>query len=299
MLITKVKKIYWIIGILVFILVAGFIAVQITKQQIKRITQSETERITKEIIEKRVGDVTQAEIEKLTQEEIDRITEERTKIIMNQIFGENPKVVNVHQYTWAGHTFETGVLSTSQYKTDGNEDVKFTDNGFYAPSYSLPRSRLLDASMNQKIKVNIAGTFEGKMESPNTDCKGSCMTTEIYHFSEFGIYMIDESGNRQGMRVLGTRHNIIQGNIRSEYNFTELMVENTGDEIIVTDSTGFEIRYSMDFNYVTTKGIGKEENKGRFTYGLLNPNQKWFLGINCHVNGEGYCRLNITEIQVV
>ena len=291
------RKIFWVVGILVFLLVAGFIAVQITKQQIKRITQKETERITKEIIEKKVKNVTQDEIERVTQEEIDRITEERTKQIMNQIFWGKPEVVNVQQFTWAGHNFETGVLSTSQYKTDGNKDVEFTDNGFYAPSYSLPRSKLLDVNMNQKIKVRISGTFEGKMESPNTDCTGYCITTEKYHFSEFGIYMIDESGNRQGMRVLGTRHNIIQGNTRNEYNFTELTVEKTGEEIIVTDSTGFKISYSKDFNYVTTDA-GKELNRGG-DYGKLNQDQKWFLGINCHVNGEGNCRLNITEIQVI
>lgn len=54
-MIIKVKKIFWIVGILVFILIAGFIAVEVTKYQIKRITQRETERVTKEIIEKRVG----------------------------------------------------------------------------------------------------------------------------------------------------------------------------------------------------------------------------------------------------
>lgn len=73
------KKIFWIVGILVFILIAGFIAVEITKYQIKRITQRETERITKEI----VGE----ETERITQEEIDRITKERTREITNQILG--------------------------------------------------------------------------------------------------------------------------------------------------------------------------------------------------------------------
>lgn len=242
--------------------------------------------------------MTQEEIDKLTEEEIDSITEERTKQIMNQIFGGKPEVVNVQQVTWAGHAFETGVLSTSQYKTDGNKDVKFTDTGFYAPSYSLPRSRLLDVNLNQKAKVKITADFEGEIKSMNEGCTGYCITTERYHFSEFGVYMIDESGNRQGMRVLGTRHNIIQGNNKDKYNFTELTVENTGSEIIVTDSTGYKISYSRDFNYVATEA-GREENRGKYTYGLLNQDQKWFLGINCHVNGEGYCKLEVKEIQVI
>lgn len=300
---TEVKKVLWIVGILVFILVASFIAVEITKQQIKRITKSETERITREVIKARTANLTQEEIERQTQEEIDRITEERTREITNQILGGNSKSIqNLHQVTWAGHEFEVAYLDTSQYQTTGNKDIKFTDSGWYAPSYSLPRSRLLDANLNQKAKVRITADFEGEMKSTNEGCTGYCITTERYHFSEFGIYMIDESGNRQGMRVLGTRHNIVQGNNKDKYKFTELTVENNGDEIIVTDSTGFEIRYSRDFYYVTTKDGGKEKNQGRFTYspsGTLNTNQKWFLGINCHVNGEGYCKLDVKEIQVI
>ena len=296
------KKIFWIAGILVFILVAGFIAVQITKQQIKRITQKETERFTKELIEKRIGDTTHEEIKKLTQEEIDKISEERTKQIMNQILGGKPEVVNVQQVNWAGHTFETGVLSTSQYKTDGNKDVKFTDKGFYAPSYSLPRSKLLDVNINQKTKVKITADFEGEMKSSNEGCTGYCITTESYHFSEFGLYLIDESGNKMGMRVLGTRHNIARGNDKTEYKFTGFEIENTEGEIMLTDSTGFKINYSEDFAYVTSPGAGKEMNNGRYTYspsGSLNPSEKWFLGINCHVNGVGYCKLEIKEIQII
>ena len=85
--------------------------------------------------------------------------------------------------------------------------------------------------------------FEGEMKSANESCTGACITTEKYHFSEFGIYMIDESGNRQGMRVLGTRHNVVQGNNKDKYKFTGLTVENTGSEIVVTDSTGYQIKY--------------------------------------------------------
>ncbi|MBI3535306.1 MAG: hypothetical protein HY072_07455, partial [Deltaproteobacteria bacterium] len=125
--------------------------------------------------------------------------------LFRHLAGKAARVVNIKKLTWAGHEFETGVLSTGQYKTDGNKDVKFTESGFYAPSYALPRSKLMDVNLNEKVKVKIAGTFEGQMDSPNTDCTGFCMTKEKYHFSEFGIYLIDESGNRQGIGGVGTR----------------------------------------------------------------------------------------------
>lgn len=214
------------------------------------------------------------------------------------LLGKAAKEVNIKQVTWAGHKFERGILSTGQYKTDGNKDVKFTNSGFSAPSYSLPRSKLLDVDLNQKIKINVLGTFEGGMESPNEGCTGGCITTERYHFSEFGIYIIDESGNRQGMRVLGTRENIVRGNSRSKYLFTELTIENTGSEIVVSDSSGFKLAYSPDFKYVTS-GNSTEENNGTGNYNKLDIKKKWFLGINCHVNGVGYCKLDIKEIQTV
>ncbi|TSC84096.1 MAG: hypothetical protein G01um101417_365 [Parcubacteria group bacterium Gr01-1014_17] len=208
--------------------------------------------------------------------------------------GLNAKVVNVQKRTWGGYVFETGVLKTRQYRTDGNKTIQFTDTGWYAPSFSMPRSKLLDVNLNQKNKVRIIGTFEGKMESPNTDCTGHCMTTERYHFSEFAIYLIDENGHKQGMRVLGTRNNVTRGNNRSKYKFTELAVENTGKEIIVIDNTGDSLAYSMNFKQVTAEG-STEPNRGG-NYGTLNPNQKWVLGINCHVNGEGYCKLDIRDV---
>lgn len=214
---------------------------------------------------------------------------------LKSLAGKNAKVVNKRTLTWGGHLFETGVLKTLQYKTDGNSKIKFTDTGWYAPSFAMPRSTLLDVNLNQKNKVRIIGTFEGKLESQNPKCTGYCIMTERHHFSEFGIYLVDESGNRQGMRVLGTRHNVVQGNIRKTYKFTGLTVENTGEDIVVTDSTGYVISYSADLKYVSGHEGKREENKGG-NYGTLNPKQKWMLGINCHVNGEGYCKLDIQDV---
>lgn len=206
------------------------------------------------------------------------------------------KLKNVEQVTWAGHRFERAVLNTNQYKTSGNKAVTFTDSGWHAPSYSMPRSRMLDVNLNQKVRVKVTGTFEGESTSSNENCTGRCITTEKYHFSEFAIYVGDESGNRQGVMNLGTRDNVIRGNSRRTYTFTSLTVENTGNEIMLTDSNGFTLSYTPDFKYVTAHGT-KEENRGGH-YGTLNKNQKWFLGINCHVNTDGYCKLHITDIRV-
>lgn len=204
---------------------------------------------------------------------------------------------DAHKVNWAGHEFEVAYLDNYQYKHSGNRNIKFIENGWYAPSYSLPRSKLLDVNLNQKIKIKIKADFEGEMKSTNENCINNCILTGDYQFIESGIYMIDESGNKQGMRLLGTRENIVQGNIRDKYHFTELTIENTGDEIIVTDDTGFKISYSRDFKSVST-GSGKEQNTGGGYYKTLNPNQKWVLGINCHVNAEGYCKLKVNEIIV-
>lgn len=294
------KKLNLIIGILVAAIVAGFIAfiaVEITKQVVKSVIKEKTERIAREIIEEEAGLLTPEEIDRLVQEEVDQATEQRTKDILSQLLKGNSKSLkNLHQTIWAGHEFEVAYLDTSQYQTTGNKDIQFTNNGWYAPGYSLPRSMLLDVDLNRKVKVKITANFEGEIKSANEDCTGYCITTERYHFSEFGIYTIDESGNKQGMRVLGTRHNIIQGNSKEKYNFTELIFENTGDKIIVTDSTGTKVLYSSDFNYVASEA-GWGPNRGG-DYGTLNQDQKWMLGINCHVNGDGYCKLEIKEIQI-
>lgn len=270
------NKIVLIIAGLIFIVVTGFITVNITKQ----IFEKETANLSKE--------------------QKDSLT---PGVIVNHLTGGKLNSMgNLHKVIWAGHEFEVAYLNTVQYQITGNKDIQFTESGWYAPSYSLPRSKLLDVNLNQKVKLKITADFEGEMKSTNEGCTGGCLTTEKYHFSEFGLYMIDEDGNRMGMRVLGTRHNIAQGNDKTSFKFTGLTVENKENEIILADSTGFEIRYSPDFYYVTTKDGGKEENKGRFTYspsGTLNNNQKWMLGINCHVNGEGHCKLEIKEIQIM
>lgn len=64
------------------------------------------------------------------------------------------------------------------------------------------------------------------MKSTNENCINKCVLTGDYNFIEFAIYTIDESENRQGMKLLGTRENIIQGNIRDKYHFTKLIIEN-------------------------------------------------------------------------
>ncbi len=215
---------------------------------------------------------------------------------ISRLLGYRHKNINVVKRAWAGHTFETAIRATNQYRTDGNKEIKFTESGWHAPSWSMPRSRLIDINLNEKVKVTMTGVFEGEMKGKNEHCTGHCITTERYNFSEFSIYMMDENGNAQGMRNLGTRDNVIRGNTRSQYRFTSLSVENTGNEIVVTDSSGFTLSYTPDFKYVMSHGQ-KELRRGG-NYGKLNPNQKWFLGINCHVNGEGYCKLDIKEILV-
>ncbi len=50
------------------------------------------------------------------------------------LLGYRKKVINVQKVTWAGHLFERGVLSTNQYKTTGNKDIKFTNSGFMLPA---------------------------------------------------------------------------------------------------------------------------------------------------------------------
>ena len=264
------KKLILIITIAIFIVVTGFVTVTITRQ----IFESATDN--------------------LSQEQLNNLT---PKDIINQLAGDRlTSLGSLHKTNLAGHEFELAYLNTQQYKTTGNKDIAFTKSGWYAPSYSMPRSKLLDVNLNQKIKLKITADFEGEMKSSNVDCTEYCITTERYHFSEFGIYIIDEDGNRQGIRVLGTRHNIAQGNSREKYKFTQLIVENTGEEIVITDSTGYTLAYSKDFKYITTEA-GKELNRGG-DYGKLNPDQKLMLGINCHVNGEGYCKLTIKEIQI-
>lgn len=278
------KKIFWIIFTLIFIVVAGFITTKITKVVIAKVMRAKMEN---SIL-----------ADKTTPAEFDQIVDDNFKIIINGIF-RRPKVENSHEVTWAGHVFEVGQLRTSQYKSDGV--VEFTDDGFKAGSYSMPRTKLLDVNLNQKIKVKIKADFQGRLDSStansNENCVGFCITTERYHFSEFAIYAIDEDGNKQGLRTLGTRPNPIQGNSRKDFAFTELTIENTGERIIATDNTGFKVSYTADLNYAIGEG-GKDIYVGA-DYGEMNQNQKWVLGINSHVNGEGYTRLKIKEIRII
>lgn len=236
--------------------------------------------------------------DKTTQTGFDQIVDDNFKIIISGIF-RRPRVENSHEVTWAGHVFEVGQLRTPQYKSDGV--VEFTGDGFKAGSYSMPRTKLLDVNLNQKIKVKIKADFEGRLDdsiaNSNEDCLGFCITTERYHFSEIAIYAIDEDGNKQGLRVLGTRLNITRGNSRKDFAFTELTIENTGERIIVTDNTGFKVSLTKDLNYAIGED-GKDIYVGA-DYGEMNQDQKWVLGINSHVNGEGFSRLKIKEIQVV
>lgn len=278
------KKVFWIVFVLIFIVVAGFIATKITKVVITKVIRTQ------------MGNSELAG--KTTQTEFDQIVDNQFKIIISGIF-RRPRVENSHEVTWAGHVFKVGQLRTSQYKSDGA--VEFTSDGFKAGSYSMPRTTLLDINLNQKTKIKIKADFEGRLDdsmaNSNEDCLGWCITSERYHFSEFAIYAIDEDGNKQGLRALGTRHNIVRGNSRKDFAFTELTIENTGERIIVTDNTGFKVSYTKDLNYLIDEG-GKDIYIGA-DYGEMNQNQKWFLGINSHVNGEGYTKLKIKEIQII
>lgn len=274
-----------IVAILIFIVVAGFITINITK----RVYSSVFQQVAKSITGK------ETDVSKVSPDDLKVLVGSRTS-----------KWVDVKHVTWAGHKFEIGKLSTQQYETSGNDSIQFTDSGWHAPSFSMPRSKLLDVNLNEKVKLKITADFEGGLKNMgivNKDCGeninwygAKCLTTEAYHFSEFATYLIDEDGNKRALRILGTRQNIVQGNIRERYNFSDLTVENMGEEIVVTDNTGFKLSYSKDFKYVTTDG-GREANRGS-NYGELNPNQKWMLGINCHVNGLGFCKLEIKDIQI-
>lgn len=287
-MIINMRKTIQAVAILIFVLVTISITLFIAS------------KITKEIIAKVMREKMENSVlaDKTTQAGFDQIVDDNFKIIISGIF-KRPRIENSHEVTWAGHVFEVGQLRTSQYKSDGV--VEFMNDGFKAGGYSLPRTTLLDVNLNQKIKVKIKADFEGGLDgsiaNSNEDCLGFCITTERYHFSEFAIYAIDEDGNKQGLRVLGTRHNIIEGNSRKNFAFTELTIENTGERIIVTDNTGVKVSFTKDLNYVM--GEGENDIYVGADYGEMNQNQKWLLGINNHVNGEGFSKLRIKEIQVV
>ena len=61
------------------------------------------------------------------------------------------KLKDVKKVIWAGHSFERAILDTNEYRTSGNRSIKFTESGFYAPSYALPRSKISVDSIFQNL----------------------------------------------------------------------------------------------------------------------------------------------------
>lgn len=256
------KKLFLIIGVLIFFVVAGLITVTITKR----------------IFEKETVSLTQGQKDSLT-----------PKDIVNQIVGGGSQdFENLHKVTWAGHNFEVGQLRSADYKSDGM--VEWTDNGFIAHDYSMPRSKLLDVNMNQKIKIKVIGNFEGELKSPVPSCASeSCFFESSYPFSEFAIYFVDSRDTyeiKYGIALLGTNDRIAAGNVRNKFKFDWFSVENTGREIIFADSSGRKI-------------VTDENSPTEHKLSSLNQDDEWRLRINSHVNGKGYSKLAISEIQIV
>lgn len=254
------KKLFLIIGALVFIVVTYFITVGITKKIVEEKTEG------------------------LTQQEIDRLTPK--EIINQMIGGDSQNFDNLHQVIWAGHNFEVAKLNSPYYKSDGV--VEWTSNGFIAHDYSMPRSKILDVNMNQKIKIKVIGNFEGKLESDVPDCTSEdCLFENSYPFAEFAIYFVDSRDSyeiKYGIALIGTRDRIAIGHARSEFKFDWFTVENTGKEIIFEDSSGRKL-------------VLDESSQTHQQLNVLNPKDEWSLRINSHVNGKGYTKLEIKEIQ--
>lgn len=244
-----------------FVVVAYFITVEITK----RIFEKETEG--------------------LTEEEVDSLT---PKEILNHIVGgDSQNFDNLHQVTWAGHNFEVAKLKSPYYKSDGI--VEWIDNGFLAHDYSMPRSKILDVNMNQKIKIKVIANMEGKLDSVVPDCKDdACFNEHEYPFAEFAIYFVDSRDDyeiKYGIALFGTRDRISTGHTRNQFKSEWFAVENTGKEIIFEDSSGR--RFVLDENSPTEHKLS-----------ILNKDDEWRLRINSHVNGMGYTKLEIKEIQI-
>lgn len=255
------KKLFLIVGVLIFIVVAYFITVEITKRIFEKETAS------------------------LTQEEVDRLT---PKEILNHIVGgDSQNFDNLHKVTWAGYNFEVAKLKSPYYKSDGK--VEWTNNGFIARDFSMPRSKLLDVNMNQKIKIKVIANMEGKLESDVSDCKDdACFNEHEYPFAEFATYFVDSRDSyeiKYGIALVGTRDRIAAGHARSEFKLDWFTVENTGKEIIFEDSSGRKI--------VTDENSPTEQKLS-----ILDRDDKWRLRINSHVNGMGYTKLEIKEIQI-
>ena len=183
--------------------------------------------------------------------------------------------------TWAGHEF----------KVIKYNDVEFTNDGYMVGSNSHAKSKLIDVNVNRKIKIRVIADIEGKLESgeENKNCvTPECIRGHSYNFAEFAIYFADQSRifeNRYGIATLGTRHRIVAGNDRDEFNFTEFTIENTGDSIIFSDNSGET--FTLDKNTQTEHSLEK-----------LNKDETWNLHINSHVNGEGFTRIKIKDIVV-
>lgn len=256
------NKLFLIIGVLIFIVVTGFITVNITKQ----------------IFEKETSGLTQEQVNELA-----------PKDIISQVFrGGSQNFENLHQVTWAGHEFEVAKLKSPYYKSDGT--VEWIDNGFIAHDFSMPRSKLLDVNMNQKRKIKVIANMEGRLDSNVPDCASeACLNEHEYPFSEFAIYFVDSRDDyeiKYGIALLGTRDRIATGHTRDEFKFGWFTVENTGKEIIFEDSSGR--KFVFDENTPTEHKLSD-----------LNQSDEWRLRINSHVNGMGYTKLEISEIQVL
>ena len=198
------------------------------------------------------------------------------------------RLENVHKVIWAGHNFEVAQLRSVDYKSDGI--VQWTANGFTAQDHSMPRTKLLDINMNQNIKVKVIATMEGRLDSEVPTCTSDSCTTEFdYPFSEFAIYLVDSRDTdktKYGVALIGTEDSIAVGNVRDQFKVDWFSVEKTGNKIIFEDSSGRKI--ISDDNSPTDHKLSD-----------LNQNDQWRLRINSHVNGEGYTKLEIKEIQVI
>lgn len=263
------NKLFLIIGVLIFIVITYFVTVEITKQQIKRITQN----------------ITQEKTEVTTKETVDKFGSSDIKQIWGNI---SNKSENIRQVRWAEHDFEIAQLQSSYYKSDGK--VEWTENGFLAHDYSMPRSKILDVNMNQKRKIKVIANMEGKLESDVPDCKDdACLNEHEYPFAEFAIYFVDSRDDyeiKYGIALFGTRDRINTGHARDEFKFDWFSVENTGKEIIFEDSSGR--KFILDENSPTRQKLS-----------VLNQGDEWRLKINSHVNGKGYTKLEISEIQII
>lgn len=203
------------------------------------------------------------------------------------IGGDSQNFDNLHKVSWAGHNFEVAKLRSPYYKSDGM--IEWIDNGFIAHDYSMPRSKMLDVNMNQKIKIKVIGNFEGKLESDVPDCASeNCLSEHDYPFAEFAIYFVDSRDSyeiKYGIALIGTRDRITAGHARSEFKFDWFSVENTGKEIIFEDNLGRKL--------VFDKNTPSEHKLSD-----LNQDDEWKLRINSHVNGIGYTKLTISEVEI-